>query len=119
MYNAHGTGDDASDASTRLHMDMADALNILMYAEPLNGSDLGGAVWDLFRAEDSDKIREFLSSHRHLPQTQVDPIHGQQIYMTDKLLKELWTKQGVKGFRVYQRAGEAIMIPAGCAHQVC
>ncbi|KAJ7802811.1 hypothetical protein B0H14DRAFT_3154810 [Mycena olivaceomarginata] len=32
--------------------------------------------------------------------------------------RRLWAKYGVQSYRVYQRAGEAIFIPAGCAHQV-
>ncbi|KAJ6605892.1 hypothetical protein B0H10DRAFT_1820022, partial [Mycena sp. CBHHK59/15] len=31
---------------------------------------------------------------------------------------KLWRTCGVKGYRVYQQVGEAVMIPAGCAHQV-
>ncbi|KAJ7843543.1 Clavaminate synthase-like protein [Mycena olivaceomarginata] len=117
MYNAHGNINDAATASTRLHMDMADALNILMHAEPLPDGKPGGAAWDLFRAQDSDTIRQFLRAQ--FPERQVDdPIHGQEIFITDELRLKLWQTHGVKGYRVYQRVGEAVMIPAGCAHQV-
>ncbi|KAJ7853152.1 hypothetical protein B0H14DRAFT_3136940 [Mycena olivaceomarginata] len=34
------------------------------------------------------------------------------------LRRRLWAKYGVQSYRVYQRPGEAIFIPAGCAHQV-
>jgi hypothetical protein len=47
-----------------------------------------------------------------------DPIHTQQIYLDTELLGELYRKHGVKSWRYYQRAGEAVFIPAGCAHQV-
>jgi lysine-specific demethylase 3 len=117
MYNAHGNINDAATASTQLHMDMADALNILMHAEPLPDGKPGGTAWDLFRAQDSDTIRQFLRTQ--FPERQVDdPIHGQEIFITDELRLKLWQTHGVKGYRVYQRVGEAVMIPAGCAHQV-
>ncbi|KAJ2928502.1 hypothetical protein H1R20_g8572, partial [Candolleomyces eurysporus] len=69
------------------------------------------------RAEDSDKIRNFLRK-RHALGPHYDPIHGQQYYLDDALRAQLYKDTGVCSFRVYQRPGEAIFIPAGCAHQV-
>ncbi|KAF7301249.1 Clavaminate synthase-like protein [Mycena indigotica] len=121
MYNANANLDD-SDAvkgSTRLHMDMADALNIMTYASRDPDGKEGCAAWDLFRAEDSDKLREFLgASLGKIDHLGPDPIHGQQIYLTDSMRRKLHQDFGVQSYRVYQRAGEAIFIPAGCAHQV-
>ncbi|KAJ7122900.1 hypothetical protein C8R44DRAFT_784877 [Mycena epipterygia] len=117
MYNANANRE-ASDnkGSTRLHMDMADALNIMTYAATDPDGKEGRAAWDLFRAQDSDKIRQFL---RNKVTTKVqDPIHSQQVYLDDALRRELWEEYGVKSYRVYQKAGEAVFIPAGCAHQV-
>lgn len=61
MYNSFASSQESgSRGSTRLHMDMADALNVMLHAEPCPDGSEGYAVWDLYRAEDSDKIRAFL-----------------------------------------------------------
>lgn len=118
MYNAMASYESAgSKGSTRLHMDMADAVNIMTYASPTPDGKPGSAAWDLFRACDADKLRAFLrrklkGSYQH------DPIHSQQIYLDTTLRKELFDMYGIKSHRVYQKPGEAVFIPAGCAHQV-
>ncbi|ESK84030.1 jmjd1a protein [Moniliophthora roreri MCA 2997] len=118
MYNAMASSDQkGSKGSTRLHMDMADALNIMTYAANAPDGSPGCAAWDLFRCEDSDKLRTFLKE-RFRNIFQHDPIHSQQVYLDYELRKELWEKYQVRSYRVYQRPGEAIFIPAGVAHQV-
>jgi lysine-specific demethylase 3 len=178
MYNAFASSQEAgSKGSTRLHMDMADALNVMMYATACEDGTDGYAVWDIFRAEDSEHIRKFLrwkygyqkaeaktpvaeargegaapedvedgsdsgsGSSKKKPKTKptvkkgktkagpkvaatpvqiigYDPIHGQQFYLDVALRKELYDTYGVKSLRVYQRPGDGVFIPAGCAHQV-
>lgn len=119
MYNAFATVDaDGSKGTTRLHMDMADAVNIMVYAEPCVDGSPGGARWDLFRAEDAPLIRKFLCDRFNLA-SGLDPIHSQQFYLDKQLRAELYAKTGVRSHRVIQRKGEAVFIPAGCAHQVC
>lgn len=103
--------------STRLHMDMADAVNIMLHTELQPDGTPGCAVWDLFAAEDSEKISRFLK--RKLRGNSADPIHSQKTYLNDQLRKQLFEEEGVRSWRVYQRAGDAVFIPAGCAHQVC
>ncbi|TFK43074.1 hypothetical protein BDQ12DRAFT_674344 [Crucibulum laeve] len=118
MYNAMAsTQSPGSKGTTKLHMDMADALNIMTFASPCPDNSPGCAAWDLFRAEDSDKLRQFLrqkfgGSLLH------DPIHSQNYYLDEQLRAALWAEAGVMSYRVYQRPGEAVFIPAGCAHQV-
>lgn len=117
MYNAFAsTTVPGSKGTTRLHMDMADAVNIMTYAEKAQNGEPGTAAWDLFKVEDSDKIREFLKKRTPSPN---DPIHSQIHYLDDRLRKALWDEYRVKSYRVYQRPGQAVFIPAGCAHQVC
>lgn len=120
MYNALATTElPGSKGSTRLHMDMADAINIMLHAEPGPSGQPGVAAWDLFRAEDSERLRKFLRKRvRNGAQMNNDPIHGQQVYLDREMRRELWRECGVMSHRVYQRPGEAVFIPAGCAHQV-
>ncbi|KAG6336334.1 hypothetical protein ID866_2759 [Astraeus odoratus] len=117
MYNAMASFESTgSKGSTRLHMDMADALNIMTFAAPTPDGKPGCAVWDLFRASDSEKLRHFLK-RKFKGTYQHDPIHSQQFYLDSQLRKDLFDTYGVKSHRVYQRPGEAVFIPAGCAHQ--
>lgn len=98
-------------------MDMADAVNVMLYAAQTPDGKPGTAAWDLFRAEDSVKIRQFLRK-KFKGQFQNDPIHCQLFYLDSVLRKELLDEHGVMSYRVYQKPGDAIFIPAGCAHQV-
>src|SRR5271154_3890317 len=118
MYNAMASNqNENSKGTTRLHMDMADALNMMTFASPAPDGSPGTAAWDLFRADDSDKIRKFLRK-KFQGAFQHDPIHSQQFYLDVRLRRELLDDFGVKSHRIYQRPGEAVFIPAGCAHQV-
>lgn len=120
MYNAMASSQSpGSKGSTRLHMDMADALNVMTHAAPTPDGKPGCAAWDLFRASDSDKLRHFLRRKFKANNYQHDPIHSQQFYLDSQSRKELCDTYGVKSYRVYQRPGDAVFIPAGCAHQVC
>ncbi len=67
MYNAWpGSEAPGGNGTTRLHMDIADAVNIMLHASPPTGDDVpeehrpGVAAWDIFRAQDADKLRAFL-----------------------------------------------------------
>lgn len=114
--------------STRLHMDMADAVNIMLHTSPPLGENVplehapGVAAWDIFRAEDADKIRAYLRewARKSKPSWIItdDPIHTHAYYIDSGMRKQLWREYGVRSWRIYQRQGEAIFIPAGCAHQV-
>jgi lysine-specific demethylase 3 len=92
----------------------------------------------LFRAEDSDKLRAFLRRKFGPPMNgflvmrggggsgggiviahDTFSSHGQQFYLDVELRQALFDETGVKSYRVYQRPGDGIFIPAGCAHQVC
>lgn len=118
MYNAMASFESqGSKGSTRLHMDMADAVNIMLYASHTPDGRPGSAAWDLFRAEDSAKLRKFLRK-KFKGTYQHDPIHSQQFYLDSQLRQELLDSYGVKSHRIYQKPGDAVFIPAGCAHQV-
>ena len=119
MYNAYASSDTPeSKGTTRLHMDMADAINIMLYTTPTPEGKPGCAAWDIYRAEDADKIRSFLRSYAPSKGPGYDPVHSQQFYLDPPLRKKLYEECGVFSWRIYQQPGEAIFIPAGCAHQV-
>ena len=122
MYNAQASFESSgSQGSTRLHLDMADAVNIMTYAAPRadGAPGPGCAAWDIFKARDSARLREFLRK-RFADSCcyQGDPIHAQKFYLDKALLRELYRDWGVVSHRIYQRPGEVVFIPAGCAHQV-
>ncbi|KZS87087.1 hypothetical protein SISNIDRAFT_391001, partial [Sistotremastrum niveocremeum HHB9708] len=113
MYNAFASLDGpGSNGSTRLHTDMADAVEVMTYATDSSNS------LDLFRREDLDKIRRFLREEFDLDAIE-DSIHKQRFYLDSELREKLYQRHNVSSFRVYRQPGKAIFIPAGCAHQVC
>ncbi|KAG8713118.1 hypothetical protein FRC11_013230 [Ceratobasidium sp. 423] len=121
MYNAFTSSEGpGGQGSTRLHMDMADAVNIMMYASESPDGSPGVAAWDIFRARDSDKIRSYLRRHFQGRANEFrDPIHSQLFYLDSHHRKKLYDEEQVFSWRIYQRPGDAVFIPAGCAHQVC
>jgi hypothetical protein len=48
-----------------------------------------------------------------------DPIHDQVFYLNEDMRQRLWDEYGVRGWRIFQNVGDAVFVPAGCAHQVC
>ncbi|KAI1782476.1 hypothetical protein LXA43DRAFT_905672 [Ganoderma leucocontextum] len=100
--------------TTNLHMDVTDACNLMVWsATPGNPS----AVWDIFRAQDASIVRQFMQEEYGLTAPQ-DPIHTQSFYLIDEALGRLREKYDVCPWRIHQRVGDVIYIPAGCAHQV-
>ncbi|OJT09925.1 Lysine-specific demethylase 3B [Trametes pubescens] len=111
LYSA--TEDTTGVGSTRLHLDITSAVNILVYS---SRGEAAGAIWHIFLADDLDKLRSYLRA-KSGDTTPEDPVHAQNIYLTQPMLDEL-KALGVSPFVVHQKLGDAVFIPAGCAHQV-
>ncbi|KXN67928.1 hypothetical protein CONCODRAFT_25856, partial [Conidiobolus coronatus NRRL 28638] len=79
------------------------------------------ALWHLFDYKDIPNIRQYLAKWAKTNRKQNDfndYIHDQKIYLTEPMLEELYEKYNVRAYQVYQNPGDAVFIPAGCAHQV-
>uniref|UniRef100_A0A7S2GU43 JmjC domain-containing protein n=1 Tax=Haptolina brevifila TaxID=156173 RepID=A0A7S2GU43_9EUKA len=149
MYNAYGrhaawSGMDPSvkkGGHTNLHCDVSDAVNVMVdvgwddedddsddEAERalLRDDELGelrqqhGAIWDIYRWEDTDAILRLLHTVARERDIEItsNPIHDQLFYLDATLRKRLRDQYGVRGWRFIQQRFDAIFIPAGCPHQV-
>ncbi|KAL1495501.1 hypothetical protein AB1Y20_016866 [Prymnesium parvum] len=148
MYAAYGSLSEGAQqavsyGTTCLHMDMADAVNVLVHVQP-DGDDapsepsldaaveeeaawlrsegeLGGAIWDIWKAEDRPALTAFLwqvADEEGFASKLAHPVHDACFYLDARLRRRLWDERGVRGFHFVQREGDAVFIPAGCPHQV-
>jgi JmjC domain, hydroxylase len=116
-YNALASvQDNYHSGSTKLHKDLTDAVNVMLWASELAKDVPGCALWHIFPAVTSRIINEFL--RRQGFKGLGDLIHLQQVYLTPALLDLLFKETGVRPWAILQQPGDAVYIPAGCAHQV-
>ncbi|XP_006875927.1 PREDICTED: lysine-specific demethylase 3A isoform X3 [Chrysochloris asiatica] len=152
MYNAYGliTPEDRKYGTTNLHLDVSDAANVMVYVgipkgqcdqedevlksiqdgdsdeltikRFIEGKEKPGALWHIYAAKDTEKIREFLKkvSEEQGQENPVDhdPIHDQSWYLDRSLRKRLHQEYGVQGWAIVQFLGDVVFIPAGAPHQV-
>lgn len=103
--------------STRLHMDLMSAVNLMLWARCPSGEP-GWAIWHIFLRECASTLRKFLLQEGYYKPEDGDPVHSQKVCMTLALLDRLEALHGVQPYIVHQRPGQAVFIPAGCTHQV-
>ena len=158
MYIAYGSAAFDSMATTSLHIDISDAMNLMIFVSrsvttvadadleriiedeitqintliaessievqerAKNPKNIPGALWHIFSADDSPKIRQFIRKYHEETNTPVketsDPIHDQSIYLDQELRLRLSEEYGVVGWEIIQFVGDSIFIPAGAPHQV-
>ncbi|KAJ2649015.1 hypothetical protein IWW40_003426 [Coemansia sp. RSA 1250] len=120
MYCAYGSNDkEGGNGTTNLHCDMADAVNIMAYAANSAGADAdadAAAVWDIYPPEAIDALRRFIAQTAANVE---DAIHDQATYLTLPMRQAVYEQYGQQCYRIYQNPGDAVFVPAGCAHQVC
>ncbi|KAI0710348.1 hypothetical protein C8T65DRAFT_557686, partial [Cerioporus squamosus] len=102
-------------ATTKLHMDVTDAANLMVWSSASTG-DIG-ASWDIFAVESADALRQFIREEYQLDEN-IDPIHAQSYSLTDEQISRLTSLRTVNHWRIEQRVGDLVFIPAGCPHQV-
>jgi JmjC domain, hydroxylase len=106
--------DDGHHGSTRLHCDLTDAINVCVFAARQSDGSPGGARWHIFSPDDTMQLRKVLPAH----DDHEDPVLAQNTYLSPSALHELELQHGIKAATFIQHEGDAVFIPAGCAHQV-
>ncbi|NXX84544.1 KDM3A demethylase, partial [Urocolius indicus] len=96
----------------------SDELTIKRFTE---SREKPGALWHIYAAKDTEKIREFLKkvAEEQGQDNPVDhdPIHDQSWYLDRALRKRLHQEYGVQGWAIVQFLGDVVFIPAGAPHQ--
>ena len=120
MYNALASvQDDDHHGTTRLHTDICEAVNYLMWSHGSfqDGRRPAGADWVIIHREDTDAVIAYLRCIDTSVRPDISPIHSQKTFLTPSHLRELRAR-GIRAYTITQSVGDAVFIPAGCAHQV-
>jgi hypothetical protein len=113
MYCAYASGDQGS---TRLHLDLSGAINILLWSSGDKQSE--AAEWWIWSAEHVQGLRDYMRKTKSFKiKADEDPIHSQRHFLTQADMPAM-KAGGIAPTVIKQKAGEAIFIPAHCPHQV-
>lgn len=146
-YFAYGSPYYLKEGTTNLHLDIADACNVMCYIgfprdnnhsmddyimqgfqallesdadasnidRVIRDGEIPGAIWHIYEATDTDRIRDFLLKIASEKGFQVaedhDVIHDQNWYLDGELRKRLNLEYGVKGYAIIQCLGDCIILP--------
>ncbi|XP_067908532.1 probable JmjC domain-containing histone demethylation protein 2C isoform X3 [Heterodontus francisci] len=150
LYSAYGQSTVKEHGTTNLHLDIADVVNVLVYVTVpkgngnnhraailkkieddeidentkkrlKDGDETPGALWHIFSAKDTNKIREFLqkvNEEEGHESIEHDPIHDQTCYLNKKLRRRLYEECEIRSWSIFQFLGDAVLIPAGALRQM-
>ncbi|XP_078421997.1 putative JmjC domain-containing histone demethylation protein 2C isoform X2 [Cetorhinus maximus] len=152
LYSAYGQSTIKEHGTINLHLDIADVVNVLVYVgvpkgngnnhraailtkidedevdettkkRLKDGDETPGALWHIFSAKDTNKIRAFLQkANEEQDQDQEslehDPIRDQTCYLNKKLRRKLYEECGIRSWSIFQFLGDAVLIPAGALRQM-
>jgi len=113
---------DTGMGTTRIRMDNTDSLHLMQHAtaRPCVPSSPAaqriGAVWDIFATTDTPVLRRFLRKTQRA--AKADPVREEKRYLDNAMMRRLFEEEGLVSWRVVQRPGDAVIVPAGCAYQV-
>ncbi|KIM89597.1 hypothetical protein PILCRDRAFT_60651, partial [Piloderma croceum F 1598] len=118
MYFAYKTvSDDHHNGSTKLHMDLTDAVNVMLWASPDPDKQPGYALWRIFPATSAPLLHRFIREECGFTGPR-DPVHSQCIYLSPNKCELFFKKYGIRPYTIRQYPNQAVFIPAYCAHQV-
>lgn len=115
LYNSPGIPVQLGKASTALHMDVMDAINI-----SLSGDETGSALWYIFPADKVDILRNYLNNrYKDSPNApKGDIIHSGCVVFDDEMLHDLAQKTYIMPWVIHQRPGDMVFVPSRCPHMV-
>src|SRR5580658_8322582 len=100
MYIAYSSVEDGYyHGSTKLHLDMTDAVNIMVWTPGRQQPQHSYALWRIFPQAASSLICDFLRNHAGFTGSG-HPIHSQSVYFTETMLDELEAQFGVRPFTI-------------------
>ena len=136
--NAHGR----QLGTSNMHVEMADVVSVLAHVEGI-GSGLfddesthyfgetieptHGAIWHIFSQADTRALEGVLPrlvrdlGNREGSEEMLNsckPLLDSVVYLDETLLRHVQQLAGVTPHVVLQKVGDAVLVPAGCAHQV-
>ncbi|KAF9462616.1 hypothetical protein BDZ94DRAFT_1366125 [Collybia nuda] len=95
--------DQTKTGSTRLHLDLSDAVNILVH-EGQSSTGESGALWHIFSQEDTVLLGELFKNHYSYSGTG-NPIHQHTIYLTSSDLDTLKETHSITPYEIIQHYG--------------
>ncbi|XP_072334913.1 probable JmjC domain-containing histone demethylation protein 2C isoform X2 [Scyliorhinus torazame] len=150
LYSAYGQSTVKEHGTINLHLDIADVFNVLVYIgvpkgnannhraailtkieedeidentkkRLKDGDETPGALWHIFSAKDTNKIRTFLqkaNEDQGQESLEHDSIRDHTCYLNKKLRLKLYKECGIRSWSIFQFLGDALLIPAGALRQM-